>query len=93
MLGVTLLPFQGLSQGRAEEPATTPADDDAFVSVDPATRTSVSGKSLAIASYTCILGLLLVHAFSLHRREKTLAAQTNATVRALEKALEESLKP
>jgi len=48
------------------------AEDKGFVTIDPATLDTVSGKNLMITSYAVILGVLLLYTVSLLLRDRRL---------------------
>jgi hypothetical protein len=66
---------------RAEESpsAAVAPDSGGFVPVDRTQLQTVSGKSLTIAAYAVILGLLLIYAISLLRRERAVERRARAT--------------
>lgn len=55
-------------------PGTIIADDQ-YVAVNPATLETISGKTLMIASYVIVLGLLSIYWIHMHVKEKRLETQ------------------
>ena len=61
------------------------ASDDGFVSVDTKDLPTISGKSLLVAAYSVILGVLLVYVASLAIRERQVGKAADKLARRLGK--------
>ena len=63
----------GPASAQVARPAsdTVAASDSEFVPVDPSARVMVSGKTHVQAAYGIILGVLLLYAISILKRERT----------------------
>ena len=61
------------------------ADEAGYIAVDLSEASSVNGKTLMIAAYGIILGVLVLYGFSLVLRERAVAQRAESLKKQLEK--------
>ena len=90
IIGFLIMVFLSCSTLRAEQKLANEqgqtvenSPNDGYVAIAMDGRKTISGKSLLIASYTVIFGVLLLYVYWLWRRERSISSGIDALQRTL----------